>query len=90
VKKLWQVMSIAMLILSTFVLGLSFEIPYKDELGFGPAFFPACDEHDNRDRFSGTFFPDRSVVEWDGHCSIFMIGPPLEESNAIRNSFSVG
>ena len=41
-KRAWQVMSLALLGLSIFVLILVIrgEGEYKDELGFGPAFFP--------------------------------------------------
>lgn len=39
-RKAWQVSSLAFVALAAFVLFLSFEYPYKDRLGPGPAFFP--------------------------------------------------
>jgi putative tricarboxylic transport membrane protein len=39
-KRAWQITCIAFVALSVFTLVLSFEYPYKDRLGPGPAFFP--------------------------------------------------
>jgi len=39
-KRAWQIMCMAFVALSVFTLVLSFEYPYKDRLGPGPAFFP--------------------------------------------------
>ncbi|MCX5910010.1 MAG: tripartite tricarboxylate transporter TctB family protein [Deltaproteobacteria bacterium] len=39
-KKSWQIMSLAFVGASVFVLILSFQYPYNDKLGPGPAFFP--------------------------------------------------
>ena len=39
-KRAWQIMSIAFVALSAFMIVLSYEYPYKDRLGPGPAFFP--------------------------------------------------
>jgi putative tricarboxylic transport membrane protein len=39
-KKSWQIMSLAFVVLSLFVLILSFAYPYHDKLGPGPGFFP--------------------------------------------------
>jgi len=39
-KRAWQIMCIAFVALSVFTIALSFEYPYKDRLGPGPAFFP--------------------------------------------------
>ena len=39
-KRAWQITCIAFVALSVFTLALSFEYPYKDKLGPGPAFFP--------------------------------------------------
>ena len=39
-KRAWQITCIAFVALSVFTIVLSFEYPYKDKLGPGPAFFP--------------------------------------------------
>jgi putative tricarboxylic transport membrane protein len=39
-KRAWQITCIAFIALSVFTIVLSFEYPYKDRLGPGPAFFP--------------------------------------------------
>ncbi|MFH1758299.1 MAG: hypothetical protein ABH969_09650, partial [Pseudomonadota bacterium] len=39
-KRAWQIMCVAFVALSVFTLVLSFEYPYQDRLGPGPAFFP--------------------------------------------------
>ncbi len=39
-KRVWQIISVSFLGLSIGVLLLSLQEPYKDDLGFGPAFFP--------------------------------------------------
>ncbi len=39
-RKAWQFASLAFVALAAFVFFLSFEYPYKDRLGPGPAFFP--------------------------------------------------
>lgn len=39
-KRAWQVTCVAFVVLSVFTIVLSFEYPYKDRLGPGPAFFP--------------------------------------------------
>jgi len=39
-KRAWQITCIAFVALSIFTIVLSFEYPYKDKLGPGPAFFP--------------------------------------------------
>lgn len=38
-KRAWQITCIAFLVLAIFTLALSFEYPYLDKLGPGPAFF---------------------------------------------------
>ncbi len=39
-KRAWQIMCMAFVALSVFTIVLSFDYPYKDRLGPGPAFFP--------------------------------------------------
>jgi len=39
-KRAWQIMCLVFVALSVFTIILSFEYPYKDRLGPGPAFFP--------------------------------------------------
>ncbi len=39
-KRAWQITCITFVALSVFTIVLSFEYPYKDRLGPGPAFFP--------------------------------------------------
>ena len=39
-KRAWQIMCMAFVALSVFTIVSSFEYPYKDRLGPGPAFFP--------------------------------------------------
>jgi len=39
-KRAWQITCIAFVVLSVLTIVLSFEYPYKDRLGPGPAFFP--------------------------------------------------
>ncbi len=39
-KRAWQIMCLAFVALSVFTIVMSFEYPYKDRLGPGPAFFP--------------------------------------------------